>query len=846
MDELVSRDAEIDRLRSCVAGLVDGVGGCVWIDGEPGIGKSALVRRLLEMAAAAGCRSRTGRARPADHTAAYRSLARCLSARLPAGDASVAAEQRLLDLVERLCAGGPAVVVLDDLQWADDASLLTWRRLGERTGTAPLLLVAACRPVPRRRAVTLLRQHLADRRAMILEPAALEPVAASTLATALAGAVPGGRLRSLVDAAGGNPRYLRELIDGLVREHRIRIADGTADLVDAGAEAGTTAAAVAAHLGFLSPAVLDALRAATLLGSEFSVRDLSLVTGQPATSLSGVIREAFTAGVLTERGQLLTFRHPILINALYATIPASERADRHRRAATAMARAGLRPVLIAAQLRAAGAPADEWVPGWLGRVAPALTAQAPVEAVPVLEHVLQRPDLDGALRSELRWALAHGLVAAGRTPDALGVVAETLTAEALEPVWRARFDVLRAGLAGTAEVQPPDGCDDPLTAGTALQFTALRQFQRGALDAARESTAQALRLAGDDVRLSGVRAAALAVRIHVLTALGQIGPARELLAERHPDTAGPVVAAGAEHDFWTGRWEHAAGARLPEPGDVPSRLQCAGVRALIALYRDEPLTEPPRLDPGPADDDLVTIAPRHLHAQALWAQRRGRPDEALGRLAPLVRDGTAAALRQVFLPWLVRLAGEHGEPGLAEAAVRAAAADAADAAMPVLPAVAAHCHGLLGTEPGEVARAADDYERLSMPIRAADALLDVALLHARRDERDPARAAWRDAVTAYTAVGAAGAIRHGSARLAEHGVRLPPLRRRKRPETGWAALTPTEVTIARLVAAGRSTPDIATELFLSRRTVESHLSHIMSKLAVRSRIEVARLVPAEP
>jgi DNA-binding CsgD family transcriptional regulator len=58
--------------------------------------------------------------------------------------------------------------------------------------------------------------------------------------------------------------------------------------------------------------------------------------------------------------------------------------------------------------------------------------------------------------------------------------------------------------------------------------------------------------------------------------------------------------------------------------------------------------------------------------------------------------------------------------------------------------------------------------------------------------------------------------------------------------TGWQALTPTETKIAYLVAAGQSNPDIAAGLWLSRNTVQTHVSHILTKLGARSRVEIAR------
>jgi DNA-binding CsgD family transcriptional regulator len=62
---------------------------------------------------------------------------------------------------------------------------------------------------------------------------------------------------------------------------------------------------------------------------------------------------------------------------------------------------------------------------------------------------------------------------------------------------------------------------------------------------------------------------------------------------------------------------------------------------------------------------------------------------------------------------------------------------------------------------------------------------------------------------------------------------------RRRPSSGWASLTPTELEVARLVAIGLSNPKIAERLFISRHTVESHLKHIFAKLDFSSRTELA-------
>ena len=63
---------------------------------------------------------------------------------------------------------------------------------------------------------------------------------------------------------------------------------------------------------------------------------------------------------------------------------------------------------------------------------------------------------------------------------------------------------------------------------------------------------------------------------------------------------------------------------------------------------------------------------------------------------------------------------------------------------------------------------------------------------------------------------------------------------RKRPSTGWESLTPTELDVVRLVSEGLGNKDIAARLFISHRTVQTHLTHVYSKLGVTSRVQLAQ------
>ena len=78
------------------------------------------------------------------------------------------------------------------------------------------------------------------------------------------------------------------------------------------------------------------------------------------------------------------------------------------------------------------------------------------------------------------------------------------------------------------------------------------------------------------------------------------------------------------------------------------------------------------------------------------------------------------------------------------------------------------------------------------------------------------------------------------ARFRVHGIRRGPRFQHRRSQQGWSSLTPTEVKVVGLVAQGMSNPQIADKLFLSRRTVQTHVSHVLTKLELHSRTEIAR------
>ena len=255
-DFLAGRDDELTVLRNLLTGLAAGVGGTVLVEGEQGIGKSALLRRILGDAAGAEfrlawatsdelhqgiplllireCLGGERLVRPGAAGAARdpgdAGDERAVTGLLPSGDPVLAETERVLAEVERLCAQSPVVLVTEDLQWADEASLLVWQRLARAVGQLPLLLAGTYRPEPAREPVSRLRGEVLARGGTVLS---LEPLPAAHLpqfVEHVTGARPGPRLAAEVRAAGGNPLYIRELVDSLVREGKVAVDAGVAEL----------------------------------------------------------------------------------------------------------------------------------------------------------------------------------------------------------------------------------------------------------------------------------------------------------------------------------------------------------------------------------------------------------------------------------------------------------------------------------------------------------------------------------------------------------------------------------------------------------------------------------------
>ena len=925
---LIGRDAEAETLVRLVTEVTAGRGGAVLIEGEPGIGKSSLVRTATAEAGP-GCQVFWGAGDELGEALPLLPLLEALRVREPSAnprrsmilrllrgevaadrgaDVTAALAEQLLALVAEECAARPTVLVVDDLQWADQASVTLWGRLAKSVPQAPLLLIGMMRPVPRRDDLLALRRVANG--ALRLQLAGLDGVAVAELVTSRVGGKPDDKLLRLADGAAGNPLYVIELVDALARSSSVRVTGaGTAVLTNGSAPASLSAA-IADRLGFVSASVREVLRAAALLGVDFAVPDLAVVLDRGVADLLPAIDEARAAGVLTESGTGLGFRHPLIRTALYEEIPVPVRAAWHRDAGRALAEAGAPADRVARQLlRALGGPGgprdpmDEWMLNWLARTADLLVGQAPGVAAELLrravagsatgsahhdflvsrladtlyrvgeaaeaEQVANRAlaqTVEPDLLVDLHWTLAQCRMRVGEFEESLATLDDALDSPGISARHRARLLVLAARthsirgdfetageVAETALIVATEAGDN-WAMGWALHVLTIVTGVQGQMADALPLFERALTVTEADPALTDLR---ILLQINQAVTLGNldqydeaIGAARQALYLA--DQAGTTIRRTQAHSalgellFDTGRWPQALTEVEALPEDVKDAMATCcdlGIAAVIRFHRG---------DLAAARASLATAAPRAeqigaqvigslLLARSLDREKAGVPAEALAVLTAGFAENTEE-LDEIedLLPDAVRLATETGNLGKAQELAGHAVSLAAGSEIPHRQANALYCRGLLEHDSAGLLTAAERYADAGRPLLSAKALEAAATEFLRGEDRDQARAAFIQAVEVYTSLGAAADVSRLQAVFRAHGIRRGPTAKHRQARSGWDSLTATETKVAALVVEGLSNPEIATKLLLSRRTVATHVSHILRKLGVNSRIDIAR------
>jgi len=847
---LLEREEPLASLAACADEARRGQGRLVLVSGEAGVGKSALVERFT--AGLDGARCYLGACdglftpRP---LGAFLDIAGQIGGEVAelAGRFDAAAEReelfRLL-LGELGKSDRLSVVVVEDIHWADEATLDLLRFLVRRIGSLPVLLIATYRDdelaasYPLRTALGDLAVQRCTRRVD------LAPLSAAAVAALSAGS--GLDAAELYRVTGGNPFYVTETL-------RTGLDQVPRSAVDA----------VLARVARLGQGARDVLHAAALIGSVVEPWLLE----QAADCPPSVVDELVDRGLLTADGAVLRFRHEIARRAVAQDIPAHRQPAIHARLLAALLAAGSTDhARLAFHAEASGdAPATLEHATLAGRHAAGLGSHR--EAAAQFERALRvakgEPPAVLAGRYE---ALADELSVIDSWDAAAAAYEQALS------LWRTTGDPLRegdilrklsttlwrlcrgreAGDASTAAVQvlEPLGPSVELArayAGVAADLAGQARFAETMTMAGRAGTLAAsfdafglqaytlnleawaiLGLGGDGVpQLEQALDIALAHGAayeagHTYTNMHEMNCGeRRFAASEPPYLAG--IAHCVEHDLWVyltclqgvrtttlerlGRWDEAI--ELAEV--VLARIVSSPVNRMIP------------------QGTLGRVLARRGEAGA-WPYL----DEAMA-----AADGTGDP--QYVVPMRLSRAEAHWLAGDMAAAHRDAllAGLAADGASPWLRGEAAAWIRRTGTSPlpaGEIAApyrmeldgdwrgAAKAHDDLGCPYDAALALLDSGEEEALRQALDICQD--------LGATATARLVRRTMRRL---GIRSIPVGQRAATRRDPAGLTRREREVLALICAGRTDAEIAAELFISAKTASHHVSAVLGKLGVPNR-----------
>jgi DNA-binding CsgD family transcriptional regulator len=863
--ELLERDAELAVLAERYRRVAAGHGGVVLLSGEAGLGKTSLVEHFAATL-------RRGSPRPAEllvgrcedllapsplgaiHDMALLAPERARAALLTAGNAAAAAVV-LAELART--SPGPVVFVIEDVHWADDASLDTVRHLWRRTERVPALLLLTYREEElddRHPARRLLGSIVGPRVARLH----LAPLTVSALRS-LAEGTPFDAA-TLAEVTGGNPFFVTEVLESP--------GDGVPP---------TVRDAVLGRLAALSDGARAAVRALSVVPS----RCERAVAEALAAGSTAALAEAERAGVLQGDCDAVWFRHELARRAVESALPAAERVQHHRAVLTKLTSRDADAARLVHHAREAG-EADVLRLHAAAAAQQAVAAGSHRQASAHFRLLLEEPDaLAPRTLAEYRGALAYSLYlinefeAAAREaeaavaswaevgdPSRLGSVLITLSMTAF---WTRGPAV--AAVAAERAVCLFDELGDHAGLAHAYAVLARANSNLATLGSVAEPSHEALRLAecalelADRVDDDVLRSHALIYRGSSRLALGDPGGEDDLKTSLRLVEADPrpeiymracVNAAGSTHRF--GRIDAAfryveLGLRRGRDAEffaADYRLNLTRASALATAGRWDDAIATLRLLLADQRGDAGLMRPlAHVLLARLLARRDGAEEAA----ALLDRSRPAPDADVVVVgPWTiatVEAAWLAGQPESALGAVRTATALARARGQRVVLAELARYCGRAGL-PAEPPDEAPGPWRPGLAGNWA-AAAEAWAAHGDRYEQALELASSSDpenmvrAVDLLDALDAKAAARLVRTRLRRLGVRAVP--RGPAPATRanpWN-LTARQVEVLRLLGDGLTNAQIAQRLVLSTRTVDHHVSAVLQKLAVSTRREAADL-----
>jgi DNA-binding NarL/FixJ family response regulator len=958
-DTLVGRAEEVLAIDRTLSELGRGGSAAIEVAGEPGIGKTRLLAELATRADALGYLVLSGSAselevdlpfwlfvdaldeyvaslEPRRLDALEKDVLSELATVFPAlaprasAPAAVVPQTRyrtyraVRELLERLTATKPLVLVLDDVHWADPASVELLSTLLRRPPDAAVLISLAVRPrqAPGRLSSALEQAH----RQGILQRLPLRPLTREQAGDLLGDAVEDALTSELFAESGGNPFYLEQLVRSLGRVGGADSAAAHSLRVDLDVPAAV-AEALAEEFALLSSEARLVLQGAAVAGDPFRPE----VAAAAANTAEGLALDALDALLRldliheTDVPRRFRFRHPLVRRAVEKSTPVGWSLGAHERCAAALERQGASAAERAHHVALAGRQGDMAAVAVLREAGEATAQRAPASAAVWFGGALRLlPQTAPAeSRVELLLARARALAATGQFAQSHSAMLESFDLVPPEAVaLRVRLTTACAGvehLLGRHEqaharlvsaMESFSGQASPAAAelmiALAMDGFSLMDYRRMCEWADRAVTAAhgigdrplaaaatavhafasaadgAIAVAEARRREAAAMVAELSdhqLALHLDTAVHLAGAELYLdyypEAEAHADRAIAVGLATGQSELvplaysiigqvklLRGQLTEAAelldnavdGARLSGnvqalAGDLLNRSLTAAAAGNIDLALST-AQESVELAEG-LDQSMVTAAGVAMATALLEAGDPGRAVDVLHRssggeeLMFIPGVWRARSLELLIRCWLAL--DRQTEAARAASLVETVAArltlrvarSMADRALAAV-SLAAGTPEVAAQQALASAATADD---VGMPVDAALARTLAGRALAQAAKRDRAIAELRQAAEAFHSC---GALRYRAAaefelrRLGQH------IHRRTKPgdphKSGVQSLTSRELEIARLVVDRRTNPEIAEALFLSPKTVETHLRHLFHKLDVTSRVEVARVI----
>ena len=912
---LRSRQPQVDVLRGQLNALGAGRGSVVLVTGPAGSGKTTLLAEAASLAADGGIVVFCGGGDPAARAVPLGAILDALvstddppvdPARLH--ELSQSPDQRfwllreLQEALEKAARRAPLLVVVDDLQWADAATASALVTLSRRLATHRISWLLALRRGELADAAQDAVDRLEAAGASEIRLGPLDETAVAQVARDMLGGVPDRALREVLSRADGQPFLLTELLRGLRTENLVTVDGSTAKLAAGARLPRRLVDSVAGQLARLTVPARDAVEMASVLGHSFSLEELAGLLGRPPLDLRSEIREAIAAGLLTEEGDRLGFRHDLVREAVDASLPKAVRRSIRRTAVEVKLQHGASAADVACLVMDIAEPGDVAAASLLRRAAAQIGQRSPAVAVPLSRRALDLMPHGGPGRGEAVVQAIDLLVQAGRAAEA----AKLLTAsesDLADPVAEAQA---RLGIGMLMAQYAPAAVAEQCQAALRLP------------DVPPALRVQLLSLLACGLDISGEAGAAagpVAAAIAEATASGD--PAAEivtfvpraLLAFAQGDWRGAVglasEAARRQHESkelrmwlpetWKSllliselRLEEAqaiieAGTREAENVSrnirVWSMLRCrarlaAGQLADARAEAEAILDMSDEIGDGSfgylnhiASYVLGDIALRTGDAAALQTARR---DAATlygavsgcattkrlgawltvrlegGPIGPDLLDVLAPGYVHACSPFghcdaveLVRLLLAAGQrPDAASVAARLENGADANPSFPGLRAAALHARALLDNDPERALAAVQAYRGDPRSLVRAAAFEDAGRLLAER-AKDDAVGYLDEALRLQSAAGAERDAARVRRLLRDSGAQ----RAGGRPDPAaahWPDLTPSELAVVRLVSQGATDREVAQRLYISAHTVNSHLRHVFAKLGIRSRVELAR------